>query len=86
MATTRQRCLCRKHKCGRTVDCDEIAKIGSFFFINIGQEQFNVVNSTGKAREGFLLGSSLKDICCDVKTEHVIVIMSIERSSDNSWV
>ena len=42
MATTRQLCLCREHKCGRTADCDEIAKIGSFFFINIGQEQFNV--------------------------------------------
>ena len=52
----------------------------------LDKDQFNVMNSTGKAREGFLLGSSLKDICCDVKTEHVIVIMSIERSSDNSWV
>ena len=32
----------------------------------------NVMNSTGKAREGFLLGYSLKDICCDVKTERVM--------------
>ena len=42
------------------------------FFSNIGQEQFNIMNSTGKAREGFLLGYSLKDICCDVKTERVM--------------
>ena len=41
----------------------------------LDKDQFNVMNSTGKAREGFLLGYSLKDICCDVKTEHVIVIM-----------
>ena len=33
----------------------------------------NVMSSTGKAREGFLLGYSLKDnICCDVKTERVM--------------
>ena len=68
----RQLCLGREGSFAAYRACDKLAKFGRFLFINIGQAQFNVPNSTGEARE-FLMSYSLNDyICCDVKTDRVM--------------